>query len=158
MDDQKFWDIIASANGNAEGVQSALTKLSKEDIDAWDDLYWHHHNALHRWDILGAAFVINGGCSDDSFHYFKAFAIGKGRAFYEALLAAPDSIGGQISDDDLEDGCDNESLNYVAAEAYQAQGGEELPSRSAEGSDPAGEAWEEDDVYDLFPNLAAKFG
>lgn len=155
MDEAEFWTLIETTKGDAKHVQAALSNLPEEDIDAWDRIYWVRHNALHRWDVWGAAYVINGGCSDDSFHYFKAFAIGNGKAFYGALVTNPDSVGPLITEDDLEDGCDNEGLNYVSAEIL---GEEALPSRSMEGERPAGDPWEEDDLPIRFPRLTARFG
>jgi len=144
--------ILGDHRRHPEAVTKALSKLLKEQIYAWDGPYGQHHHALHRWDIWGAAYAINGGCGDDSFHCFKAFAIGKGRAFF---LASTDSVGELITDEDLDEGCENESLNDAAQDA---QGGDELPSRSTQGSEPVDEAWDEDDVFDLFPKLATKFG
>lgn len=157
MTTDQFWEMIEAAKGDPKQLEVALKELTAEEIDAWDEHYWRHHNALHRWDVWGAAYVINEGCGDDSFHYFKAFAIGKGKAFYEALNAAPDSIGDRITQQDLDNGCDNELLNYAAAKAYEAISGSELIYRSKEGSDPAGKEWDEDDLKKLFPRLWKRF-
>ncbi|MCG9895079.1 MAG: DUF4240 domain-containing protein [Fimbriimonadaceae bacterium] len=157
MDEAQFWRIIEGAGCEPERVKEALDGLEPDQIDAWDRIYWEKHNALHRWDVWGAAFVINGGCGDDSFHYFKAWVIGKGPAAYQAALSDPDSLGAYVTEEDLENGCDNELLNYAAAEVFEAKTGEELESRSAEGDDPAGEAWEEDELDELFPRLAKRF-
>ena len=31
------------------------------------------------WDLWGAAYLINGGCSDDGFAYFRSWLISRGR-------------------------------------------------------------------------------
>ena len=33
----------------------------------------------YRWDLWGAAYLANGGCSDDGFDYFRGWLIGQGR-------------------------------------------------------------------------------
>jgi hypothetical protein len=43
-------------------------------------------------DQWGAAYLANGGCSDDGFDYFRGWLIGQGRKVYETVLADPDSL------------------------------------------------------------------
>lgn len=159
MTEERFWQIISAAQGEAEAVTAALGALSAQEIEAWDRIYWEKHNALHRWDVWEAADIIAGGCGDDSFHYFKAFAIGKGESFYEALRADPDSVGPMLTEDDEDNGFDNELLNYAAIEAYEAVApGKELDALSNEGSEPAGERIPEEEAPAKFPRLWAQFG
>jgi hypothetical protein len=160
MDENGFWKIVEGSRGNAERIEKELAKLAPEQIAQFQKLYYERHNRLHRWDIWGAAYVINGGCSDDGFHYFKAWLIGKGRKAYEAALSDPDSLGSFVTDADLDEGCDNESLNYAAEQAYESVTGNDsqLDRDSNEMDVPAGEPWNEESVYDLYPKLSAKFG
>lgn len=154
----QFWQIIEDARGNAAKVTAALLLVPAEEIEAFANLYGEQMNRLHHWDIWGAAFVLNDGCSDDCFHYFKAFVIGKGRKFFEQAVLAPDELAPLITSKDLKNGCDNEALNYAAAEAYEQIANADLVTEveSLEGTEPAGETWEEDEVYDRFPKLAAR--
>jgi hypothetical protein len=46
----------------------------------------------YRWDLWGAAYLINGGCSDDGFDYFRGWLLSQGRAIWQATLADPDSL------------------------------------------------------------------
>ena len=159
MDDGKFWDVLQRAGGDADKVEKELLTWPAAEIADWQRTYWDKHNALHNWDVWGAAYVISGGCGDDGFHYFKAWAIGKGRECYETALNSPDSLGGFVTDTDLNSGCDNELLNYAADKAHEGvTGGQELPYTSIEGTDPGGEEWDEVSVYERFPNLTARFG
>lgn len=160
MDVDRFWTILEQSHGDAERVASMLSKLTKDEIASFQKLYYDHHNRLHKWDVWAAAYVINGGCSDDGFHYFKAWVIGKGRKAYETALNSPDDLGPFVTDADADMECDNESLNYAAIEAWEkvAGKGAELERNSIEGSEPEGEPFDEDTVYERFPKLAAKFG
>jgi hypothetical protein len=38
----------------------------------------------HRWDLWAAAYVINGGASDDGFEYFLGWLMAQGRARWES--------------------------------------------------------------------------
>ena len=158
MDESRFWKIIEDNRGDAARVESVLSRIAPDQIAEFQRIYWNHHNQLHRWDVWGAAFVINGGCGDDGFHYFKAWVIGKGRKAFETALASPDDLGRFVSGADADEGCDNESLNYAAENAFETVTGGELAHGSIEGQEPSGTPWDEEEVDGLYPTLAAKFG
>src|SRR5262249_33752044 len=46
----------------------------------------------YRWDLWRAAFLIGGGCSDDSFMDFRSWLISLGRDVYERAISDPDSL------------------------------------------------------------------
>jgi hypothetical protein len=159
VDDQAFWEIIERTNGDADAVERALAVLSGEEIEEWHGLYYDLLNALHRWKLWGAAYVINGGCSDDGFHYFKAWVIGKGLRAYQTALEDPDSLGSYVTQDDIDQGCENEALNYAAEDAYRARYGmdKELDRKSNENQEPSGIRWKYDELPKLLPKLTARF-
>jgi hypothetical protein len=113
----------------------------------------------YTWDLWAAAYVINGGCSDDGFEYFRAWLISRGSDTFEKALADPDSLASLRG---LEpDECELESLLYVAAEAYEEAAESELPeSKVKRPSKPAGKRWSEegDDLAKRVPKLWKKFG
>jgi hypothetical protein len=43
-------------------------------------------------DLSGAAYLINGRCSDDGVEYFRGWLIAQGRATYERVVADPDAL------------------------------------------------------------------
>jgi hypothetical protein len=47
-------------------------------------------NRAYPWDLWGAAFVINGGCSDDGCERFRARLIMQGRDVFERALDDPE--------------------------------------------------------------------
>jgi hypothetical protein len=69
----------------------------------------------YRWDLWAAAYVINGGASDDGFEYFLGWLMAQGRTRWEATLADPDSLA-DIVDADTGD-LDGEELLYIALAA-----------------------------------------
>jgi hypothetical protein len=42
--------------------------------------------------ICGAAYIIDGGCSDDGFEYFRCWLISRGKETFIKLKANPDSL------------------------------------------------------------------
>ena len=109
----------------------------------------------YRWDLWGAAFVMNGGCSDDGFRHFRDWLISEGEAVYEAALAAPDSLAAVNQDEEF----GLESFGYVAAEVYEQMTDATMPrGKAVESASPAGKEWQEDELPTLFPRLTKKFG
>lgn len=166
MELEVFWKLIDSARKSSGGdgdelcslLQSKLIKRDPKDIVAFK----HHLDTLmaraYTWDLWAAAYVINGGCSDDGFEYFRAWLISRGSDTFEKALANPDSL---TSVRGLEpDECELESLLYVAAEAYEEAAESELPdSKVKRPAKPAGKRWSEegDDLAKRVPKLWKKF-
>jgi hypothetical protein len=105
--------------------------------------------------LWAAAYIINGGCSDDGFRYFRDWLISEGRSVFERALKDP----GSLADLPHVDPADLELFGYVALELFEKKGAGELDRDfSTEGAEPAGEPWEEATVGALFPKLSAKYG
>ncbi len=108
----------------------------------------------YRWDLWGAAFVINGGCSDDGFDYFRGWLMLQGRDVWEAALRDPESLADVSFDGDA--GC--EDVLYAAGKAYeQVARGSLPPSRDDHPKQPLGTAWQETDLEALHPKLWRRF-
>ncbi len=168
-----FWSVIERARGDAARVTEQIATMSPVEIAEWHATYYRLHNALHRRELWGAAHLIlggccsqwddsyRGGCSDDGFHYFKAWVIGKGRAAYEAALRDPDALEPFVTETDLDELCANEPLSYAAEEAYERAGGDRgalaEKRNSNEGEEPSGERIAEVDLPRRFPALGKRF-
>ena len=59
---------------------------------AWDRIYGEFMAESRSWELWDAAYLINAGCGDDGFHYFRGWLLGQGHAIWQAALAAPDSL------------------------------------------------------------------
>ena len=162
MDDDRFWALIEAARDAAgddvedrvAGLEQALMGLEPRELIGFQRKYDEHLARACRWELWGAAYVIKGGCSDDAFRHFRDWLVSEGEAVYEAALSDPESL----ADVDAGSPFELESFGYVAAEVYEQLADEEMPrGRSAEPAEPAGKAWEEDDLTGLFPRLARKF-
>jgi hypothetical protein len=163
MDDEEFWSLVEAArdasDDNVDDRPGALEQLlmgrQPDEVQDFQDFYDEMLRRAHRWDLWGAAYLMNGGCSDDGFRYFRDWLISEGRRVFEAALADPDSL----AELPRLDGFELEDFGYVASDVYQQITGNDLePALFEESGDPAGEQWEEDELPAMFPRLAEKYG
>lgn len=97
MEWKRFWKLVESAYRDDaaehfEALKESLAELSVDDLVAFQARFDELVDAAGRIDLWGAAYLINGGCSDDGFHDFRVWLIGRGRHPYEAALKNPDSL------------------------------------------------------------------
>jgi hypothetical protein len=106
----------------------------------------------YSYNLWGAAYVIHGGCGDDTFNDFRSSLISRGRASFERALADPDSL----ADDDVDETTwFFEGFQYAVTAGVRAVTGSRPGRRHPDR--PSGEAWHENDLPVLFPRLSAKF-
>jgi hypothetical protein len=164
MEDAQFWSLIAESkrgaqdcDQQAERLRNLLVSLSPEEIYDFDRHFARRHAQAYHWDLWAVAYIINGGCSDDGFAYFRCWLIGQGQKAFEMALASPETVGDLVQGEEPDIEC--EALLYAAGEAYEYVTGRYLPER--EGgfslSEPSGERWEEDDLPRLYPRLCERF-
>lgn len=104
MDDNTFWSIIDSAvspnkaesDFNYEKLENQLRHMSPEEILGFWGAMQRARNQAYRWELWGAAYIINGGCSDDGFEYFLGWLIAQGSDVFQQALADPDSLADYI--------------------------------------------------------------
>ena len=120
MNRDAFWKLIdaSRASGGIDlqcaDLERLLEPLSVEELVSFHWHFYQLYNAAYRADLWGAAYVINGGCSDDGFDYFRGYLIGRGQAVYEAALADPDSLAATVGEDEGE----QEGLLSLAVQVY----------------------------------------
>ena len=176
MDEEQFWAIVQTAVDEAgddedeylEVVKRELSKLSLKEMIGFrlrtDKLLYDSYTS----EMWCAGYLMNGGCSDDGFEYFRLWVISRGRKVYEAAMANPDNLIDYIGDDDEMDFFEFESFWYVALEAFEETVDAELYDyvdddnfKTCEGNYPNFEFnWEEDDpesMQKLCPRLFEKF-
>ncbi len=170
MDETTFWNMVetakAEANGNGEAqvkrLIEMLVALPVEEILSYETIFNTYHAAAYHWDLWGVAYIIGGGCSNDSFMDFRAWLIAQGREIYYKILVEPDTLVDIVTiqrDGRLVWGAAFlEDMNYVAMFAYEIKTGKELMTPSYPDSrKPLGEDWKEEDLPNLFPKVWAKF-
>lgn len=162
MEPKKFWEIVGAvkiaAGSDLESrpkiLEQRLSALPAPVIQAFQRTYEGLLLNANRWSLWGAAYLMNGGCSDDGFKYFRDWLISEGREVYEKAVADPDSLASFAKQDYFE----LELYGYAALHAFERAGAGELERDfSLEIANPVGAEWKEDDLPKLFPKLAAKY-
>jgi Protein of unknown function (DUF4240) len=102
MDTQRFWQLIEAArvqaadpgDGEAVAVRAAvlLAVFPREEIVAAERVLSGLMADSYRTSLWAAAYVINGGCSDDGFDYFRGWLIARGREAFDQAVADPDAL------------------------------------------------------------------
>jgi hypothetical protein len=102
VDSNTFWTLVADARASvidpsdAEAVASAASALlaarPPSDIVAAQQVLWDLLVLSYQNPLWAAAYLINGGCSDDGFDYFRGWLLLQGRDVFSAALADPDSL------------------------------------------------------------------
>ncbi len=166
MDETEFWNIVEQSKNKENNQEKQLEKLklilknySSDDIVSFDLIFTQKSNDLYNWDLWAIAYIINQGCSDDSFTDFRNWIISRGKDFFTQALIHPKKLGEII---DIGEDIFFEEIYYVAGDLYEEKTGEDLINfmdRYPKVPDePEGEYWEEDDLEKLYPKLCKKFG
>lgn len=157
----EFWALIAAgaeAAGDAERkveiIEEVLAKLRVKEIVDFDRILRELMAESYRGDLWGAAYVINGGCSDDGFDYFRGWLILQGERVFSDALRDPDSLAAVPMSENYDVEC--EAILYAAANAHEARVDRELPDVKVDM--PAITLdWTEEDLPTRFPALSARF-
>ncbi|MFC7243740.1 DUF4240 domain-containing protein [Catellatospora aurea] len=174
MSVDEFWTIVAKARQSAgdssdaeevaERTLALLSALPPEQIAALARPLWDLRARSYRWELWQAAYLINGGCSDDGFEYFRGWLLAQGRETFELAVADPDTLAELLAvqrvaadGEDLE--C--ESMYGVVWDAYEAATGSiELPCPVTGRYPELGPGWDFEDADEVrrrLPRLAALF-
>lgn len=172
LDENLFWSIIAKSISNSSNQEEQeqflvqeIGNLSPIQMIGFrlrtDKLLFDTYNS----EMWCAGYIMNGGCSDDSFEYFRNWVISRGKEIYYNAKSNPDSLIGQLGSGD--DYYDFESFWYVSLVAFKQKTGKELYDyidydnfKETEGNYPRIEfTWEEEEpesMRAICPNLFDK--
>ncbi len=160
MTEQEFWALVEAARQqNPEefhvALEQLLAALDPPSIVTFDQLYARAFHSAYTWALWGAAYVLQGGCSDDGFTYFRHGLIAAGEAIFKRAVADPDSLA-LLEQPPTE----YEEYGYAADRVYHQKTSSDLP-RWTWPTDPAGERWNFDDVEEgarRLPRLSKRYG
>ncbi len=143
-------------------LTAQLALLAPEAIIAFEDHRMDRLRESYRYDLWAVAFIINGGCSDDGFDYFRGWLIAQGRSFFEAALRTPERAAEGIPEGAEGLYLECERILGAANQAYRKKTGESIyarpkADRTPVSREPQGEPWDEDDLERLYPELARRF-
>ncbi|WP_144720947.1 DUF4240 domain-containing protein [Cellulosimicrobium sp. TH-20] len=189
MDRETFWGIVETARERAgagaddrgaedDPLPGALTdllveRLTADEMLAFVDVAGDVANDAYAWPVWGAAYLVEGGCSDDGFMDFRDGLVLAGRATFERTQADPDTLADHPVVAAMADGGSPwfgfESLDSLVRDAWSRATGEddeayyaarERTSSVRARSEPAGEPWDFDDEEEnarRLPRLTALF-
>lgn len=132
LDEDVFWNLVQTSIDRSGGDQERqlivliqeLEKLEPIDIVGFrlrtDRLLYDTYNSK----FWCAGYIMNGGCSDDMFEYFRLWVISKGKAIYGSAKANPDSLVTQHKEDI--EFYEFEMFWYVSLTAFKNVTGKEL--------------------------------
>jgi hypothetical protein len=158
VDESQFWELVQRAHDAAsddmdrkcEVLKAEIGKLSKNEARDFAVRFDTMMDRAYSHKLWGAANVIHGGCSDDTFNDFRSSLISRGRACFERAIADPDSLADEEFDATA---WFYEGYQYAVTAGVKAlaglRPGRQHPDR------PSGE--DEDDLQERFPRLSAKF-
>ncbi|QCJ41186.1 DUF4240 domain-containing protein [Bacillus sp. S3] len=180
MNQNEFWKLIEESKGYEEGqakwLTDILSKKTENEILDYEFILESYLNESYQSRLWGAAYVIMGGCSDDSFDYFRGWLISQGREVYQQTIENPEFLAAYISDENLgEEGVPEfEDFLTIGFDAYTLKKGGDteewdgdlfnemqdlLADKGLKINKDIEFNWEdEDDLAEMFPALWERFG
>lgn len=167
-----FWAVIDRATADRPGSPGEVATRAVAELatrDPAEIVAWGRHldkvmAASGKEDLWAAAYLINGGCSEDGFDHFRGWLIANGRDVLARAVREPDSLAelpavraaahsGAVFE--------AEEVLTVADEAHRQATGSALPGSGVQGArpDPA-QLWDFDDEEEMarrLPRLAGLF-
>jgi len=126
LDEDLYWLIINESLSNSmtqddqkEYLINRLQKLTTPEIIGFklrtEKLCFDTYNS----ELWCAGFIINEGCSDDSFEYFRYWVISRGREVFYRAKENPDNLISEIIDEI--DYYDFQDFNQIPDKAFEAR-------------------------------------
>ncbi len=127
MEESRFWSLVAAAVSFEEGeriidtqaLEDALLPLSNDELRGFETVRAELMARSYTTELWGAAYLLNGGCSDDGFEYFRAGLILLGRELFERVLKSPDELA-----DIFQEEFELEDAMHVASDILKDRTGE----------------------------------
>lgn len=131
LDEDLYWSIIDLSLKNTSNQDSQeqflineIGKLTPKQMIGFrlrtDKLLYDTYNS----EMWCAGYIMNGGCSDDGFEYFRNWVISRGKDIYYKAKQNPDNLISEV-DENIEM-YDFESFWYVALDAFKQKTGKDL--------------------------------
>src|SRR5262247_386923 len=99
MDLDAFWRIVDGARSNASSdqdflrrIEARLLELQPDELMGFERQFEKIHTESFSWNLWGAAYLMNGGCSDDGFDYFRAWLMAQGQQTFDKVVKDPDTL------------------------------------------------------------------
>ena len=150
MEEEEFWNLIDESLKQSEDYAGQMTfliqKLSGEShlkIIEFHNRFQQVLNEVYTWEVWALAYVINGGCGDDTFHDFTGYLISLGRDRFRVIRDHPDDLA--KLDVDPTGVPEWEGFTYISMDAYKIRTAASIPP-AVPALELKGEQWDEDDL------------
>ncbi|HEY5773981.1 MAG TPA: DUF4240 domain-containing protein [Chitinophagaceae bacterium] len=131
LNEDQYWKIIDLSLKNTKDQDEQeqflikeIGKLTPKEMTGFrlrtDKLLYDTYNS----EMWCAGYIMNGGCSDDGFEYFRNWVISRGKDVYYKAKKNPDDLVTQVNEET--DVYEFESFWYVALEAFTKKTGKVL--------------------------------
>lgn len=151
MNEDHFWTIINTLKNSS--LRDMLNPLTSDEILQFDLRFDSLMSMAYDYKLWGAAYVINGGCSDDCFQDFLSNLITQGKQRFYSTLRDPETCADWIKSEKLVD----EMPYVVVYELYTNKTGKEPPQQQLVKFELKGKPFNESTVFQLYPKLAKRF-
>lgn len=163
MNQDAFWRLIEESRGQAEDcngqaawIMAQLSKMPPSNIQAFQRHIDERRAESYRRDLWAVAYIVNGGCSDDGFEYFRGWLIAQGRDYYQAALKDPERAADRTEPGACDYQC--EDILFGARQVYQQVTRVVMPQTGVTLSqEPTGTLWTENDLRKLYPTLWGRY-
>lgn len=163
MTKEIFWQLVEKVHIASRGdmevkcklLNAELRQLPLAEVQSFEAHFIECLDEAYTWPLWAAAYIIGGGCSDDSFWDFRSTLVSMGLQTYERALVDPESL---VDLDYDAETAHFEGYQYVAGKVEEdLSRGFRSPRSRPHPQEPTGEPWDEDKVATLYPRLAAKY-
>ena len=161
MTEDDFWKLIERSRSTGpreqmKSIEQELRSGGASEVVEFSEHVGRCMDVLYTWDLWAVAYIIDHGCSDDSFDDFRSCVISAGREMFDLALTDPAAFGMRFEEGLCLIRCD--MLQFIADQMHRELTGDGCPPRSTPGRiRPSGEDWEEDDLPVRFPEVWAKW-
>ncbi|WP_433301915.1 DUF4240 domain-containing protein [Actinoplanes sp. CA-030573] len=167
-----FWAVIGRATADRPASPGEVAKRAAADLatrDPEEIVAWARHldkvmAASGTQDLWAAAYLINGGCSEEGFDSFRGWLIAHGREAVARSVKSPDSLADVPAvRAAAENGAvfEAEEVLSIAEDAYRQATGSQMPLGEKPVTRPdAADLWDfdnEEEMQRRLPRLSALF-
>lgn len=173
MNDDAFWQFVnecgaspaADANTFVTAWKATINRLSPDELVELNSALANNLRRACTWDLWGIAYIMNGGCTDSGFLYFRQWLISRGRALFEAALQNPDELA-SLTPPNLHSPLEIAELDLALGDLWEEKTGIDqfdtrrgFPDEDVDLQEPAGQKWNEDAICmsSRFPKCWARF-
>jgi hypothetical protein len=171
LDEELYWSLLQQAQENTSDldemeeylVKQLELRTPKEMVGFYLRTHYFQYKAFTS-ALWCAAYIINGGASDDGFEYFRLWLISAGKDIYNNAIANPDFLADVV---EVGNEYEFEGLTYVGLNAFANKTGLDLYDfideenfKYRDGNLEMEFTWEEDDEESqkkICPKLYAMF-